>query len=1182
MTLTYKKQGLLTAQRQVHVPWNGYAVAETVKMISEDPVSTTFSFDGNPATIKTHRSTMHTDSFGRRTTTVVFTGDNRAYLTDKDGNPGQILNTITTRATEYTAPDSMPAILPPNSAYTFCTELTVDGAQRVRFQKPVVMWVENFLGFPVGSAVPVGYYDRDRAVWVPSNNGKVVQLLDTNGDGIVDAIDATGSGEPTDLNHNGSVGDEAIGLDDPSKYASRATYWRVEVAHFSPWDCNWPFGPPPDATPPNPDGPPDTDSNPPDKDDTSKTCGIGSYAEDRSRAVHEDIPIPGTDMTLHYSSKRAKGYTYTFSVPASGAAVPLSLKNIHVRVEVAGRTFERVLPPLPYQKAEFSWDGLDVWGKRVIGSVNANIRIGFEYGAFYYGADTSANARAFARAGMEITNISSRQNLFSWIDTKMSISLPPAADVGWSHIAEGWTISMHHYLNPSNPTPLFRGDGSTNSNNIYTINTVAGDGSSGLGDLGDGGSALKAKLRAPMDIAVDAAGNLYILDAGHFVIRKVDTAGIITTVAGRPGELGYSGDGRPAVDALLHPGYGGLSVDASGNIYFSDYNNRRIRKVDSSGIITTVAGNGDRGYSGDGGPAVDATLGDVEDIALDIAGNLYIHDRENNCIRKVDAGGIITTVAGNGPAGEQWCDICPAVNTHIRESNNIAVDANGNLYIGNTSLNRIRKVDTAGMMTTVAGNGKEAAGISDGPALATPITPVTLAADPSGNLYFINNPTSTLHKVDTNGTLTKVAGNGTPGYSGDGGPAINAQLYHGSIAVNAQRDIYVVDPSYYNVVRKIALALSRTDAGGDIHFADDDGLVHLFSSAGSHKKSIDVNTGVILRGFGYNANNQLISVTDQFGRQTFINRDSNGTARSITSPEGITTNLSIDANGHLKNISYPAGETYRFDYSSAGLLTAKTEPNGNRFDHSFDSNGRLMVAGDEEGGSWRFNRTVDVNGDIISTVTTGEGNVTQYWDRIYATGAVDSSITNSSGAGTTYSRSSDGFTVNKSLSCGMNVSLRYDLDPRYGLKVVKEMTNSTPSSLRQSTIFNKTYTDTNTDGVIDRISETITQNNKTSTFEQDTLLAEKRTISPAGRVLTSFYNPANLLTTKLTIPGFHDTNLGYNREGRLTTLNRNTRTTTFDYNDKGFLGSITDPENKTISYIYDAIGRVIQVNRPDG
>jgi hypothetical protein len=154
MTLTYKKQGLITAQRQVNVPWNGYAVSETVKMISEDPVSTTFTFDGNPATVKTHQGTMHTDGFGRRATTIVFTGNNQAYLTDKDGNPGQILNTITTRATEYTTPDSMPAILPPNSAYTFCTELTVDGAPRVRFQKPIVMWVENFLGFPTGSVVP--------------------------------------------------------------------------------------------------------------------------------------------------------------------------------------------------------------------------------------------------------------------------------------------------------------------------------------------------------------------------------------------------------------------------------------------------------------------------------------------------------------------------------------------------------------------------------------------------------------------------------------------------------------------------------------------------------------------------------------------------------------------------------------------------------------------------------------------------------------------------------------------------------------------------------------------------------------------------------------------------------------------------------------------------------------------
>jgi RHS repeat-associated protein len=1183
MTLTYKKQGSITVQRQVNVPWNGYAVAETVKMISEDPVSTTFSFDGNPTTVKTHRSTMHTDGFGSRSTTLVFTGDNQAYLTDKDGNTVQTLRTITTRATEFTIPDSMPAILPPNSAYTFCTELTVDGASRVRFQKPVVMWVENFLGFPVGSAVPVGYYDRDRGVWVPSTNGKVVELLDTNGDGIVDAIDATGSGLPADLNNNGSFADEAVGLNDRSKYAPGSTYWRVEVAHFSPWDCNWPFGPPPDATPPNPESGPDTDSNPVDKDDPCKTSS-GSYAEDRSRTVHEDIPVPGTDITLHYSSKRAKGYKYTFSVPASGSTVPISLKNIHVRAEVTGRIFEQVLPPQPNQKAEFSWDGLDIWGMRVIGSVNANINIGFEYGAVYYGADSSANARAFARAGVDRTTINSRQNLFSWISHKMNISLPPAADMSWSHIAEGWTISSHHYLNPSNPTPLFRGDGSTNSNNVYIITTVAGDGSSGWGDLGDGGSALLAKLRGPMDIAVDAEDNLYILDSGHFVIRKVDTTGIITTVAGRPGAWGFSGDGGPAVDALLHLGYGGLSVDTAGNIYFSDNINRRIRKVDSNGIIATVAGNGNRGYSGDGGPAVDAMLGDVEDIAFDNVGNLYIHDRESNCIRKVDTNGIITTVAGNGPSGDRWCDNCPALTTHLRVSNNIAMDAKGNLYIGNTSLNLIRKVDNAGMISTVAGMGYGYEGdtVNDGPALATPITPVALAADSLGNIFFFNYQTHTLHKLDMNGTITKMAGNGTPGYTGDGGAAINAQLYHGSIAVNARGDIYIVDSSYYNVVRKIFLALSRIDAGGDVHFTDDNGLTHVFSSTGSHKTSIDLNTGVVLKAFGYNSSNQLISITDQFGRQTLINRDGNGTATSITSPEGITTTLSIDGKRRLKNIIYPAGETYRFDYTSDGLLTAKTEPEGNRFTHSFDGNGRLMVVSDEEGGNWQFHRTANGNGNILSTVTTGEGNVTHYRDQTSATGAVNSIITDSTGAETTYFRSSDGIVVNKSLSCGMSVSFKYDLDPQYKFKAVKEMTHSTPSTLQQSTTFSKIYADINSDGFADRITETITQNSKATIFEQDTLLAKKTMVSPAGRILTSFYNPANLLTTKLTIPNLHDTNYSYDDKGRLTTLNRDTRKTTFNYNSQGFLASITDPENKTISYGYDATGRVTQINRPDG
>jgi hypothetical protein len=177
LTVRYQKQGLLAVQRKVHVPWSDIAIAKTITMIAEDTASTTVAFDGNPETVVTHQSTAVTDEFGSRSCSMVFTGDNRAYLVDEEGNDVHELTTLTTRATEFTTPESMPAILPPTSGYTYCAELTVDGAPRVRFEKPVITWVDNFIGFDVGEIVPAGYYDPDRGVWVPSDNGVVVRLL---------------------------------------------------------------------------------------------------------------------------------------------------------------------------------------------------------------------------------------------------------------------------------------------------------------------------------------------------------------------------------------------------------------------------------------------------------------------------------------------------------------------------------------------------------------------------------------------------------------------------------------------------------------------------------------------------------------------------------------------------------------------------------------------------------------------------------------------------------------------------------------------------------------------------------------------------------------------------------------------------------------------------------------------
>jgi hypothetical protein len=307
--------------------------------------------------------------------------------------------------------------------------------------------VDNFLGFGVGSVVPVGYYDRDQGVWVPANNGVVVKLLDTDTTGIVDALDADGDDQPDDLNENGSFSDEVMGLDDPTKYQPGSTFWRVAVSHFSPWDFNWPYGPPSSSIPPNPEGEPISDQQ--NENDNERV--ICSYVEDRSRIFHEDIPIPGTDMTLHYASNRVEGYKTVISVPASGATVPASLQSIIVEMKVAGRTFTEVLSPLPSQKAEFVWDGLDFLGKQVFGTAPAFIKLGFLYPAYYMTPSDFQQAFGQTTSGT-VTTIRARQEIVFWKKSEVEVSSP------YSAIAEGWTLSPHHFSEPKEAV-IYKGDG---------------------------------------------------------------------------------------------------------------------------------------------------------------------------------------------------------------------------------------------------------------------------------------------------------------------------------------------------------------------------------------------------------------------------------------------------------------------------------------------------------------------------------------------------------------------------------------------------------------------------------------------------------------------------------------------------------------------------------------------------
>ena len=333
----------------------------------------------------------------------------------------------------------------------------------------------------------------------------------------------------------------------------------------------------------------------------------------------------------------------------------------------------------------------------------------------------------------------------------------------------------------------------------WTITTVAGTGEGGFS--GDGGPATAARLAYPEGVALDGAGNLYIADVSNHRIRKVDSTGTITTVAGS-GQPGFSGDGGPATEAQLDNPLG-VAVDGAGNLYIADRLNHRIRKVDSRGTITTIAGTGEGSYSGDGGPAVRSQLYRPSGVAVDGAGNLYIADHYNARIRKVDSAGTITTIAGTGRWGFSG-DGGPAVEARVYRPTGVALDGAGNLYIADFDNHRIRKVDSAGTITTVAGTGVWGFSGDGGPASEAQLAnPDGVTVDGAGNLYIADHYNERIRKVDSTGTITTIAGTGVWGFSGDGGPATVARLaFPSGLAVDGAGNLYIAD-TFNKRIRKV-------------------------------------------------------------------------------------------------------------------------------------------------------------------------------------------------------------------------------------------------------------------------------------------------------------------------------------------------------------------------------------------
>ena len=334
-----------------------------------------------------------------------------------------------------------------------------------------------------------------------------------------------------------------------------------------------------------------------------------------------------------------------------------------------------------------------------------------------------------------------------------------------------------------------------------TISTVAGNNTPGYS--GDGGPATSAELNLPVAVAFDSQGNMYISDFDNYVIRKVTPAGVISTVVGN-GTAGYSGDGGPATSAEISQPYG-MAFDHLGNLFFADFNENVVREVNTAGIISTVVGTGAANYSGDGGPARSATLNNPTDVAFNAAGDLFITDAGNDVIREVDASGVISTIAGVGGSPGYSGDGGPATSALIDSLNSIAFDSSGNLFFVDQADGVVREINTAGIISTVAGNGGGGYSGDNGPATSASLYgPEYVAFDQFGNMFISDIYNYDVREVSPSGIITTIAGNGMQGYSGNGGPAIESILYGPvGLGVNSLGSLFIAD-SDNNVIREIA------------------------------------------------------------------------------------------------------------------------------------------------------------------------------------------------------------------------------------------------------------------------------------------------------------------------------------------------------------------------------------------
>ncbi len=1198
----YNATGYLPAVRTAEARWREFTRLPDVVLIPLDPATTVV--DLSQTGFQVARGSVVTDASGTRQATLLFPPGMSAAMIDPAGRTVPV-SRLTIRATEYTVgtsgPTAMPGALPPTSGYTYAVELSADealaaGATRVELSRPVITYVDDFIGFPVGSAVPAGSLDRSTGLWMGEPSGRVVAVVAVGSSGLAD-LDVDGSGVAS-----GPAALAALGVTDAERARLGALYgagkrlWRVPVAHFSAWDCNWPYVPARDALPPKQPLP-----RKPDPKDPKKPCNkAGSIIGCEDRSLGQRVPVTGTPFTLNYRSDRAPGHrpSRTLDVPLTGASLPASVRSVELEVETLGGTRTFSFAPGLNLRQSVPVDATDPYGRTVVGSAPFRLTLRYSY-ALEYVAVGPDRARAWAQVPYDAFQEARRQRFSAtsiWLSQEVRGRIPGAPPRAGD--AGAWTLDVHHWYDAEGGV-LYFGDGTRRdidaTKNQLTVRRVAGNGGwFPAGPLGV--PARTSALGAPAGIAVGRDGTLYVSSVKYHDVRKVGPDGIVTLFAGTTLTAGSGGDGGPATQASLN-GPRGLALGPDGSVYIADMLNCRIRRVDPQGVIHTVAGNGTCPSPTVGQSELTglATLSPADTntqgrVAVGPSGSVYFATsfRESVAVYRIGTDGYLSRLAGDGGtnAGVPVTkgDGGPARLATIFWVGDIAVTPDESVYLAQGS--NLRRIGPDGIIDTVAGSTYAISTFRPEviPAVGTPIAFAAIAAAPDGRIFLSGD---SLVGVLENNEIRFLAGPMT-GFANlqppDGAAGFNALIDPQVLALGPDGSIYTAwgGSSDSQVVRIRTQAPEFT--GTDLTIASEDGTeVYAFTGAGRHLRTHDSATGAVRYTFTYDSAGLLATVTDASGNVTRIARAANGSPTAVQGPFGQTTALSVDVDGYLAAIANPAAETVSLAYAPGGLLASLTDPRGNVHRFTYDAEGNLVRDEDPTTAGAVLATTAETDFARTVAFTSRAGRVSSFAVSRGANGERIRTVRDPAGLSTTETESVTRFL--RTDPDGTVTREEVGPDPRWNgqasLTVFRGVTVPTSFLERAETRSRSVVlADPNAPLSLTSQTDTVTVNGQVWRSVYGAAARRITTTSPAGRVTTTTFDAlGRVVQTKA--PGLLAIDYAYDTRGLVVQATQGIRVWSATYDSLARATGITDPTGLTTSLTWDAADRLASVTRPD-